>query len=442
MNQQVKPSEISTKVDLIVLADSADMIKRKLADILASHQSILKARVGQLQVTDDLDQCKRLVSVTRTQHTMPMVFVAKPKSTADQIQQAISQLAAMSDHGLVVWLHDDADPTLACAFVDQLDNAQHVMLMPAPMQDSQWCQLIVTMAKMQRSLDQQLIALQLTNNEVHDQHLIKQLAQANVNAACMMAELEDARDKALAADQAKGNFLANITHELRTPLSAIMGFAEIMREEVKQHPEHAQFLQCIYDNGQNLLEILDSILLLTLLDSDELDVDPRPVNPMTLLQQVYRKHAPEAMQQGLAFNLRDPQSQVLPTEIELDAKWVEQILNRLVLNAIKFTHKGQIDLSINWHHAGEKQQLHFVIRDTGIGIQPQLMQSIFKPFHQADNSSSRRYGGLGLGLAISQKLAHFMGGDIRVSSVPEQGSFFELILNVKAAHVSDHVKTM
>ena len=102
MNQQVKPSEISTKVDLIVLADSADMIKRKLADILASHQSILKARVGQLQVTDDLDQCKRLVSVTRTQHTMPMVFVAKPKSTADQIQQAISQLAAMSDHGLVV----------------------------------------------------------------------------------------------------------------------------------------------------------------------------------------------------------------------------------------------------------------------------------------------------------------------------------------------------
>ncbi|MFG0247445.1 MAG: sensor histidine kinase [Phycisphaeraceae bacterium JB051] len=436
MNQQANPSESSSKVELIVLADAVDAIKRELTGVFTAHQSVIQPWVGQLQVVSDLDECRRLMDATKTRHLMPMVFVAMSESTDGQMQSVISQLASCSEHGLVVWLHDDLDLTSASVFVDQLDNAQHVMLMPTPTQSTQWCQLFLSMAKMQRSLNQQQIAMTVVEDDEHDQKLIKQLAQANVNAACMLAELEEARDKALAADQAKGNFLANITHELRTPLSAIMGFAEILRDDLKQNPEHAQFLDCIYDNGQNLLEILDSILLMTLLDSGELEVENHPANPVAILQRVFKNYAQEAADNGLVFNLREPQNPTWPALVELDVKWVEEILNRLVHNAIKFTHKGQIDLSMNWHQNGDVQQLQFIIRDTGIGIKPQLMQSIFKPFHQADNSASRRYGGLGLGLAISQKLAHCLGGDIRVSSVPQQGSFFELLLNVCVPQVS------
>ncbi len=429
MTQHAKPSELSRQVEMIVLSDDTAGLKQQLADVMNANDISLTSWVGQLHVTGELDDCCYLVQKYQTTYYMPMVFVSLNHTSLEQVHSVVRKLSVIQEHGLVIWLNDQPDTAQAFAFADQLDNAQHVMLMSTPATALQWRQLMIAMAKMQRSINQQQWTTRLLADEDHDQKLIKQLAQANVNAACIMAELEEARDLAMAADQAKGNFLANITHELRTPLSAIMGFAEILREDLTHHPEHVQFLQCIYDNGQNLLEILDSILLLTLLDSDELVVETQIANPAAILQKVYLQHKQEAQQQGLAFNLHDTPRDI-PTDMVLDVKWVEQILNRLVHNAIKFTPKGQIDMSMNWHQSQAGYQLHFVIRDTGIGIKPQIMQSIFEPFHQADNSASRRYGGIGLGLAISRKLAHCLGGDIHVSSVPDQGSFFELILNV------------
>jgi signal transduction histidine kinase len=287
----------------------------------------------------------------------------------------------------------------------------------------------MAMSKMQRRINQQAWTMRLFENDQDEQKVIKQLAEANVNAACIMAELEEARDKAQEADRAKGNFLANITHELRTPLVAIMGFAEIMRDDLASDPEHSEFLSCIYNNGQDLLEILDSILLMTLLDSDELEVMPVSSNPYKLFRRVLQNHVGKAVENGLIIHLHDCVDAQIPKVLQIDEKWVEQILNRLVHNALKFTPNGHIDLSLNWSETPTGHRLHFAVKDTGIGINPQAMPSIFEPFTQADNSASRSYGGLGLGLAISRKLARALGGDIHVSSVPGQGSFFELVLN-------------
>lgn len=236
--------------------------------------------------------------------------------------------------------------------------------------------------------------------------------------------LREAERRALTSNLAKSEFLANMSHELRTPLTAILGFADLLGEPEVANPERLEHVETIRRNGEHLLAVINDILDLSKIEAGRLTVEHLPVDPGAIVHEVVRLMQVRATAKGIALGCAVAPD--LPAAIQTDAVRLRQILMNLVGNAVKFTQAGEVSIRVT-NHSGTVQ---FEVRDTGIGMTAEQMTRLFKPFEQGNASMSRLYGGTGLGLRISERLAGMLGGSIGVDSVPGTGSIFTLVLPI------------
>ncbi|GLO57062.1 histidine kinase [Pseudomonas putida] len=245
-------------------------------------------------------------------------------------------------------------------------------------------------------------------------------------------ELDMARKEALEASRIKSEFLANMSHEIRTPLNGILGFTHLLQKS-ELTPRQLDYLSTIEKSADNLLGIINEILDFSKIEAGKLVLDSIPFNLRDLVQDTLTILAPAAHAKQLellSLIYRDTPSSLIGDPLRL-----KQILTNLVSNAIKFTREGTIVVRAMLEDEHEDSaQLRISVQDTGIGLSPQDVRTLFQAFSQADNSLARQPGGTGLGLVISKRLIEQMGGEIGVDSTPGEGSQFWISLNLPKAH--------
>jgi len=241
----------------------------------------------------------------------------------------------------------------------------------------------------------------------------------------VMEQLREANHQLETATRAKSAFLASMSHEIRTPLTSIIGFAETMVDNTASPSDRQAAVQTIIRNGQHLLHIINDILDLSKIEADRLDIHIISLSIFDLVADLESLLTMQAKQKGLVcgINYRYP----LPEKISTDPLRLKQILINLCNNAIKFTEHGSVYLEISFDE--KASSLIIDIIDTGIGMTPEQLENIFEPFTQADSSTTREYGGTGLGLSLSLQLANMLGGSIDVDSRPGRGSKFTITIN-------------
>lgn len=242
----------------------------------------------------------------------------------------------------------------------------------------------------------------------------------------MESELILALAKAKESDQLKSSFLANMSHEIRTPLNSIIGFSELLNDPDFENEQKSEFIKHIVDNGNNLLLIISDIMDFSMLEAGQLKLRVVSISAKTILNELLAEFGHKAKTKGI--QLRFDESYNGPdVQIESDKYRIIQIFTNLIGNSIKFTHEGFIEIGFQIN--GNLVRFH--VRDSGIGIRSEYFEAIFERFRQVDNTKSRKYGGNGLGLAISKNLVELLGGTIWVESEPEKYSdfFFTIPIN-------------
>jgi signal transduction histidine kinase/AmiR/NasT family two-component response regulator len=238
--------------------------------------------------------------------------------------------------------------------------------------------------------------------------------------------LAHARARAEELSLAKSSFLANMSHEIRTPMTAIIGYAELLMDGGVGEKESKQHLRTIQRSGEHLLQIINDILDISKIESDKMQVERIACSPVHVLSDVEQLLLDRARAKGIALTFAwDGQ---VPRMIHTDPTRTRQILTNIVGNAIKFTAQGSVAVHARFTPSEHDGQLIIAVRDTGEGIAPEAIERLFKPFEQAEASTSRKYGGTGLGLSIAKRLAEALGGGITVISAPGQGSEFTITL--------------
>nr|WP_315154750.1 ATP-binding protein [uncultured Flavobacterium sp.] len=262
-------------------------------------------------------------------------------------------------------------------------------------------------------------------------HLINQLELATKNI-----ELKVQKKIAQRAVHAKDSFLANMSHEIRTPLNAIIGFTDLLAQE-KLNTVQRDYIDSVQIAGENLLIIINDILDLSKIESGNLTIDPQPFNLQKTLKNVYSLLKVK-VPKGIEFNLFLDAD--LPEFVIGDQGRLNQILVNLTGNALKFTEEGEVIVSVKKvDETADQYSLKFSVKDTGIGIQPNKLKTIFDRFTQAEESTTRRFGGTGLGLNIVKQLIELHGSEIHVKSKPAQGSEFSFVLTYKKASQTETV---
>lgn len=246
--------------------------------------------------------------------------------------------------------------------------------------------------------------------------------------------LRKAKEDADAANKAKSEFLANMSHEIRTPLGAIMGFAELMGDEHNSEEERRSAFQAILRNGRQLSKIIDEILDLSKVEAGKLEIEEEEIELLGFIGDVTTLLSLQAKEKGIALKI-EPKG-ILPKTIRTDGTKLRQILTNVIGNAVKFTSRGSVSISVSTELKSSDSILYLTVTDTGLGLDQAQQVRIFQPFVQADSSTRRRFGGTGLGLILSRKLAQLLGGDLRLLwSKPDVGSSFEISLNIGPAEM-------
>ena len=239
-------------------------------------------------------------------------------------------------------------------------------------------------------------------------------------------QIESARQSAEAASHAKSEFLANMSHEIRTPMNAILGFSHLAIQS-ETNPRQRDYLSKIQSSAYALLHILDDILNYSKLETGRLEIEAAPFRLDQMLDDLFAHLLPAAKEKGLSLQLNLATN--VPVALIADARRLRDVLENLLENGIKFTERGEVALAVELVQYQEKlATLRFIISDTGIGMDKTQLSRLFKPFVQADGSTTRKYGGTGLGLAICKQLLDRMGGSIEAQSKPGAGSQFIVTL--------------
>ncbi|MGW2897221.1 HAMP domain-containing protein [Streptomyces sp. NPDC001212] len=292
-------------------------------------------------------------------------------------------------------------------------------------------------------LQSQQDELQRSNAELEDKASL--LAEQNRDIEAKNLQIEQARQELEAraqqlslASKYKSEFLANMSHELRTPLNSLLILAQLLAQNPSRNltPKQVEYAGIIHSAGSDLLQLINDILDLSKVEAGKMDVTPERVSLRQLIDYVEATFQPMTTQKGLQFAVTTAPG--APADLLTDDSRLRQILRNLLSNAVKFTEQGGVELCIEPAADDEVPGgvvrggavVAFRVKDTGIGIPEQHLETIFGAFQQADGTTSRKYGGTGLGLSITREIAHLLGGAVAVDSVPGRGSTFTLFLPV------------
>lgn len=281
-------------------------------------------------------------------------------------------------------------------------------------------------------IDESKNALRMANDHLEDRvtERTAQLQKEIAEREKTRQQLITAKEEAEHANIAKSMFLANMSHEIRTPMNAILGFTEILRRQGEEadSEERNDYLETIHRSGQHLLGLINDILDLSKIEANRMELDIVEESPHQIIAEAISVMRVPALQKGLTldYSWNGP----VPSAVQTDPSRLRQLLINLIGNAIKFTRHGGVKVNVELTDLDTEPCLRLEVLDTGIGIPKQKLAEIFKPFSQADVSTTREFGGTGLGLTISRRIAEALGGRLEVCSEPGQGSVFAVVVPV------------
>ncbi|MFJ4690694.1 HAMP domain-containing protein [Streptomyces sp. NPDC088766] len=292
-------------------------------------------------------------------------------------------------------------------------------------------------------LQSQQEELQRSNAELEEKASLlvaqnRDIEAKNLQIEQARQELEARAQQLSLASKYKSEFLANMSHELRTPLNSLLILAQLLAQNPSRNltPKQVEYAGIIHSAGSDLLQLINDILDLSKVEAGKMDVSPERVPLRQLIEYVEATFRPMTTQKSLDFSISTAAG--APADLLTDDSRLRQVLRNLLSNAVKFTEQGSVELRIEPVDAEEVPEgvvrggtvVAFRVKDTGIGIPEQQLETIFGAFQQADGTTSRKYGGTGLGLSITREIAHLLGGAVTVDSAPGKGSTFTLYLPV------------
>ncbi len=377
--------------------------------LVGTSQNISEIKQTQLMLEGNLAQMRRLAD------SMPqIVWTARPDGILDYTNRRWTEYSGNSQpERWLEFVHPEDQPGAIETWSSSLLSGEHYhaeFRLRRVDGSNRWH---LVRAEAVREGDR-VVAWYGTCTDVHD---IRKLTE----------DLQFARLQAEHANRTKSAFLANMSHEIRTPLAAILGYAEILKDDTLESDERLEFLTTISRNGSALTRLIDDILDLSKVEAGQIDPEQIDFSLRELLAEVHGLFEEQARAKGLLFAIESEAR--LPERVRTDPSRLRQILINLIGNALKFTSQGSVHVLAEL--AGGL--LRFTVQDSGIGLTEQQASRLFQPFAQGDGSTTRRFGGTGLGLALSRKLARALGGDVWLEPRP-QGSGCRFLATVAATH--------